>query len=69
MVNQRQSHFVHRVNCRLSLRSQVTLYSLQRSCHVANAVPHNVQLGDPMSFIGVTYRNLGEELLTGAEKT
>ena len=28
-----------------------------------------VQLGEPMSFIGVTYRNMGEGLLTGAEMT
>ena len=28
-----------------------------------------VQLGEPMSFIGVTYRNMGEELLIGTEMT
>ena len=28
-----------------------------------------VQLGKPMSFLGVTYRNRGEELLTGAKMT
>ena len=26
-----------------------------------------VQLGEPVSFIGVTYRNMGEGLLMGAE--
>lgn len=28
-----------------------------------------VQLVEPMSFIGVTYRNVGEKLNTGAEVT
>jgi hypothetical protein len=28
-----------------------------------------VQLGEPMSFIGVASRNMGERLLTGAEMT
>lgn len=28
-----------------------------------------VQLGEPMSFIGVTHRNMGEGLLIGAEMT
>jgi hypothetical protein len=28
-----------------------------------------IQLGGPMSFIGATYRNMGEGLLTGAEIT
>ena len=28
-----------------------------------------VQLGVPVSFIGVTYRNMGEELLIGTEMT
>lgn len=28
-----------------------------------------VLLGEPMGFIGVTYRNMGEGLLTGAEMT
>ena len=28
-----------------------------------------VLLGEPISFIGVTYRNMGEGLLTGAEMT
>lgn len=28
-----------------------------------------VQLGEPVSFTGVTYRNMGEELLTEAEMT
>lgn len=28
-----------------------------------------VQLGEPARFIRVTYRNMGEELLTGAEVT
>ena len=27
------------------------------------------QLGEPMSFIGITYRNIIEGLLTGAEMT
>ena len=27
------------------------------------------ELGEPVSFIGVTYRNMGKELLTGAEMT
>ena len=27
----------------------------------------NMQLCEPMSFIGVTYRNVGEELITGTE--
>lgn len=28
-----------------------------------------VQLEEPMSFIGITYWNMGERLLTGAEMT
>lgn len=28
-----------------------------------------VQLGDPMSFTGITYRSMGEGLLRGVEKT
>lgn len=28
-----------------------------------------IQLGEPVSFTGVTYRNMGEGLLTGAEVT
>ena len=28
-----------------------------------------VQLGEPVSFIEVTYRNMGEELLIGSEMT
>ena len=28
-----------------------------------------VQLGEPMSYIGVSYRNMGEGLLTGTEMT
>lgn len=28
-----------------------------------------VQFGEPISFIGITYRNVGEGLLTGAEIT
>ena len=28
-----------------------------------------VHLGEPMNFIGVTYRNMGGELLTGKEMT
>lgn len=27
------------------------------------------QLGEPVNFIGVTYWNMGEELLTGTEMT
>lgn len=32
-------------------------------------MPSKVQLKEPMSFIGVTYRNMGEGFLTGAEIT
>ena len=28
-----------------------------------------VQLGEPVSFIGMSYRNMGEGLLTGVERT
>ena len=28
-----------------------------------------VQLGEPMSFIGILHKNMGEKLLTGAEMT
>lgn len=30
---------------------------------------HQVQLGEPMDFMEVTHRNMGERLLTGAEMT
>lgn len=36
---------------------------------VQNTDTTKVQFVDPVSFSGVTYRNLGEELLTGAEMT
>lgn len=30
---------------------------------------HKVQLGEPLSFIGVTYSNVGEQLHTEAKMT
>ena len=49
---------------------QTCLHTLNRD-HMTNQSTNitKVQLGEPMSFIGVTYRNMGEGSCTGAEMT
>jgi hypothetical protein len=43
-------------------------YTHMRGSHDRSKFRYH-QLGDPMSFIGVAYRNMGKGLLTGAEGT